>query len=161
MTIPFKGRKFLRLLATLIVAVTTPALAQTTDEELYKEFSKEYPDWRALSGDSQKVKRPLTLEQVNKVAKTLGWSNPNLKGIFGAMQAASNEKAIQCMKATGNEHLCRCLADKLPLVVSFRWYVRIITGEKNLYFPELTAEEIKKLIDLTIGTRDLCITGLR
>ena len=160
MTITFKGRKFSRLLATLIVAVTIPALAQTTDEELNKEFP-EYPDWRALSGDSQKVKRPLTLEQINKVAKTLGWSNPNLKGIFGAMQAASNEKAIQCMKATGNEHLCRCLADKLPRFVSFRWYVRIITGEKNLYFPELTAEEIKKLIDLTIGTRDLCITGER
>ncbi len=113
--------------------------------------------WNRLSGASKNNNEPLTIEELSKVYKKL-MAPVNPKTIWGSLQASTLERDVTCMKATGNERLCRCLGNELPVYLSFRSYVAIVTGEKNLNFSGLTAEEIKKMIEKIMNVREKCVT---
>ncbi len=81
-----------------------------------------------------------------------------------ALQAADDlVKATkrQCLIAVANEPLCTCLSTNLPMKVNFVQYVSIVTLTKEeLNYDRLSPDD-KKIVDLTRGTRDKCITGKR
>jgi hypothetical protein len=105
----------------------------------------------ALSQTLQEQERQRALDDFDNAAKA-------------ALQAADNlgkAKKRACLTAVANEALCSCLSDKLPLKISFSDYVSIVTVTKEeLGYDKLSPDD-KKIVDLTRGTRDQCISSKR
>ncbi|MFP6708826.1 MAG: hypothetical protein VCE75_22945 [Alphaproteobacteria bacterium] len=88
-----------------------------------KDGSVKYDDykWDMLSGTSTNNSRPLSVDQLSEAYKKL-MAPINPKTMWGALMASTLSRDAICMKATGNEPLCRCLGKEL-LRVEFAWQV--------------------------------------
>lgn len=72
-------------------------------------------------------------------------------------QSLTQQKADQCVKAIGKEKFCSCMAEKLPVAVSFEQYVHTMVTPKSQLGYDTAAPEQKKLIDETLAVRDKCV----
>ena len=67
------------------------------------------------------------------------------------------EKEMECKRAFGNTEFCECLTDNLPIGVSFRKYIVIMTSKKDeLDYDKLSREE-KEMVDWVSSTREKCV----
>ena len=89
----------------------------------------------------QKLDRLINkVEQVEKLAENI-----------------SNEKYYKCLKAFGNNEYCKCLADNLPIRVTFENYILIVTSNRDeLGYKDLKDED-KKMVNITYKTRNTCV----
>ena len=147
---------FPALFALLWIVVSGPADAAEKDTLGSLGIPVEDYRWGKLEGASKKPVRPLTIEQLSKVHKELG-RNIDPKTIWGSLDNSTLSRNVSCMKATGDGTLCRCLGKTLPAYMLFSSYVSIVTGDKNLNFSGMSAEDIKKVIEVTIDAREKCV----
>jgi hypothetical protein len=83
------------------------------------------------------------------------------KAALQAVEDMGKATKRQCLTAVGNEALCTCLTEKLPMRINFVQYVSIITLTKEeLGYDKLSPDD-KKMVDLTRSTRDQCIAKSR
>lgn len=72
-------------------------------------------------------------------------------------QAVTGVKMDHCMKAVAREKFCTCVSDNLPREVSFEQYVHtLVTAREKLGYETMTPEQ-KKVVDVTLDTREKCI----
>lgn len=70
----------------------------------------------------------------------------------------TQEKLDACLRASGNDELCQCLADKLPVGLSFNGYIMSVTqSRQQLGYDAFTAIQ-QSLVDSAIGVRNQCVT---
>jgi hypothetical protein len=73
----------------------------------------------------------------------------------------ANLKTQICFNAVGNEPLCRCLANSLPIAVDFLKYVSIVNlTREEMEYDKLSSEQ-RQLVDLTRAARDKCVKSKR
>ena len=145
-----------RMLVTMVLAIAIPAFAQKS--ATWDEVAVPYDDveWNELSGATQKDKRPLTIEQIDQLESR---RKTERKTIWGLMTSHFHARNVSCIKAFAHVRYCRCLGEKLPAILSFEAYVKIITATKDeLHYSAKTAEE-NKLIDYTTKVREQCVTS--
>lgn len=74
-----------------------------------------------------------------------------------SLERLGRKRRLDCQKSVGSEKFCGCLANKLPLAVDFITYVKILSLTKDeLGYKDASAED-KKIIDLTIEAREICV----
>ncbi|MBC8267152.1 MAG: hypothetical protein H8E36_00190 [Rhodospirillaceae bacterium] len=148
-----------RILLIALISVATHSYGWSSEVDTFIQENAmpagEY-QWEMFREVAKNSKRPPTIDQLSKVYKKLNASfNPDT--IWGGVMASSLERDVSCMKVTGDEGLCRCLGDELPAYLTFRSYVKIVTGARDLNFSGFTAVEIKQLIERTIYVREQCV----
>lgn len=65
-------------------------------------------------------------------------------------------KYHHCLKAFGSPHFCECLKEKLPVGISFREYVGIITATKEELNKQGTWLK-RPLINKAYSAREFCV----
>lgn len=72
-------------------------------------------------------------------------------------QKMVDEKEQQCVRVTGEEKLCSCLAAGLPKEVSFEQYVHyLVTSKEDLKYESLKPE-VQQAVDVSAAVRKRCI----
>ena len=102
--------------------------------------------------------RPLTLQQIEEIRSELLQPH-NKHTLFGAAEIATTSKRLDCVAATSNFSSCNCLANKLPIVISYSSYVAIVTSSLQLT-PEnfgISQTDFMKLVGIVWAARDSCM----
>lgn len=66
-------------------------------------------------------------------------------------------KKFNCLKAFGNADFCNCLVEKLPIGLSFRDYIMIITSTKEEIGYDKLSKDDRDMVDMAVSARDLCV----
>jgi hypothetical protein len=107
----------------------------------------------AHAEDSQTIKKlnkPLSIEEISR--------EDSRRRIFGNLEMFSKQKYSDCLKAFGDPVFCKCLEERIPIVIDFARYVKIVTSTKtDLQYDQADADT-KKLIDLTLSVREACVS---
>jgi len=69
----------------------------------------------------------------------------------------SQNKRYNCIKAFGHAGFCNCLIDELPVGLSFKDYIIIVTSTKEELGYDKLSKDDKKMVDKVITARDLCV----
>jgi hypothetical protein len=113
----------------------------------------------AAYGFAEEGKDPqqqLTLEEIQKM-DDLNEAKRLLQQFREATNNMSKIKYSNCFKAFGDNKFCQCLTSKLPVPISFGYYVQIVTTPKNeLGYSQLSQED-KKVVDVTLEAREICV----
>jgi len=101
------------------------------------------------------------LEEVR--AKFARDRNYSLDLVWTSVSAASMQKKVDCMTVSSDIKLCTCLADELPVSLSYLNYVHIVTNPKGSDFShlQLNPHELSKATGMVWSARDMCIAGDR
>lgn len=111
--------------------------------------------WKKLSGNGE---APLSLEQLGEVHKKL-LSNVKAETLWGSIEADALEASVDCMKANGSPKFCRCLAKKLPVVLSYGQYVTLVLYGYNVPLEGVSSSDKKKLVETIYEIRDQCVSA--
>jgi len=63
----------------------------------------------------------------------------------------------KCMLSFGESNFCLCLCKNLPIATTFENYISIMTSTKDGLGYNNRSNDEKKLIDLTIKAREMCV----
>ena len=69
---------------------------------------------------------------------------------------ASADRKYKCMKAFGHIAFCECIAENVPVVVTFEEYVNIVTARKEELRLSQLPEEKRELVERTREVRNDC-----
>lgn len=88
--------------------------------------------------------------QVDKAQRALDNLDAMVKGI-------EREREGACIRAVGNQKVCGCLANNLPVKLTFQQYVLAVTLTKDeLGYAQMSPDE-KRLVDSIPPIRDRCV----
>jgi len=76
--------------------------------------------------------------------------------LWERIERAARQKSIQCMRAFPHEQFCRCLASKIPMVLTITQYTAIVTSSREQIGYEGMSGEEKRAIDVTMRAREEC-----
>lgn len=77
--------------------------------------------------------------------------------LWDEVEKASRAIRFDCLKDTGNDHFCSCIAESIPVLFSFEDYVAITTHTLDELNFESLDPDYRQAIDATIGARDSCV----
>lgn len=73
------------------------------------------------------------------------------------LEQITQDKLEACLKASGNNKFCQCLAGKLPVGLTFVGYIQSVTkSRQKLGYTEFSDNE-KKMIDMALSVRNQCV----
>jgi hypothetical protein len=110
----------------------------------------------SLSVTSTFAQNDMPLEQRQKLAdieKALA-SMDKLKAIVEEMSQARKQ---ECLKAFGHLKFCGCIAQSVPVALTFQQYISIVTHSRDENKYSALSNENKKIYDLAGSARDQCV----
>lgn len=125
------------------------------------------PSWRECRDLTDKARnngKPLTLLQLEEVrSKYARDRNYSIDFVWTSVSAASMQKKVDCMIVSSDIKLCTCLAEELPVSLSYLNYVHIVTAPKESDFSylKLNPQELSRVTGMVWSVRDMCIAGDR
>ena len=100
--------------------------------------------------------KQMPVDKIDEIQKLERLMN-KLDQVENLAENISKEKYYKCVKAFGNNEYCKCLAEDLPIRVTFEKYILIITSNRDeLGYKDLKDED-KKMVDITYKTRNTCV----
>ncbi len=115
---------------------------------------------RDLTDNSRNNGKPLTVRQLEEVrgkyARDRNYSPDNL---WNAVSAASMRTKTDCMIASSDIKMCTCLAEELPVDLSYLNYVLLISSPKMSDLNHLNWKpyELERLYVDVRSVRDMCV----
>lgn len=105
------------------------------------------------------AQQDMPLEQRQKLAdiEKAITSIDKLKVIIDEMSQARKQ---ECLKAFGHTKFCGCIAENVPVALTFQQYISVVTHSKAENNYSSLSKDEKKIYDLTGTARDQCVKQL-
>lgn len=124
------------------------------------EDSLSWRECRDLTDKARNNGKPLTLLQLEQVrAKYARDRDYSLEFVWTSVSASSMQKKVDCMIVSSDIKLCTCLAEELPVSLSYLDYVHIVANPKGSDFSylKLNPQELSRITGMVWSVRDECI----
>lgn len=109
-----------------------------------------------FANEKQGSSKPMSAEQIQKL-DSIEKAKEALDKLQQLTDSITRQKYYDCLMAFGDQIFCQCIADNLPVSVSFELYVRIVkTSKDELGYSELDQEN-KSIVDVTLNVREKCV----
>lgn len=113
----------------------------------------------ATAASSQERKKPLTKEQLEKL-NAYEEALSSLDALKTKVEDLSRQRKADCLMAIGHDGFCDCINSKLPFVVAFGAYVKVMTTPKaDLGYDQASADD-RKVLDGTLSARETCVASV-
>jgi hypothetical protein len=110
----------------------------------------------AATQDQPKGGKPLTAEQIENL-RQMQQGLEAVDKLGAAVDQKTREDSFMCHKTFGHIKFCKCLVKGLPIGLTFRGYVNVLTATKEeLKYDELKGDD-KAIVDKAFGVRDECV----
>jgi hypothetical protein len=133
------------------------------DSEFWKAGHRtvEWLECRDLTDKARNQGKPLTVKQLEEVrARYARDPNYSPDKLWNAASRASMMKKVDCMIATSDFRMCKCLADELPVFLPYASFVLLVTAPSasDLSHLDLKPTEVASLYVDVRSVRDTCVT---
>lgn len=159
------------LFVTLAFLLQVSAALASTDEcdflaqpdnEFWKAGARpvEWVECRDLTDRARNQGKPLTVRQLEEVRDRYSRDrNYAANKLWPAGKRASMMKKIDCMIATSDFRMCKCLADELPVFLPYASFVLLVTAPKASDLSQLDWKpfELASLYVDVRSVRDMCV----
>lgn len=113
----------------------------------------------ALASLSPSESHPQSLEKLNQ-REALERASGTLAEFEGRLDSMSRSRKLACLKAFGLDSFCSCIADKLPVLLSFSDYVAIVVHSKAENNYDKLNSDFRLAYDTVPAVRDQCVAAL-
>ena len=106
---------------------------------------------------------PLTIEQIEQAEKEIEELQKTLElidALRNTAEAVQRNRYTDCLQSFGHVNFCRCISDKLVLVLDFTDYIAITTSTKEELGHESLSESDKQLVDGALAVREKCVKSI-
>ena len=100
----------------------------------YSKNNDLIPSSTQINVTNSQENKPLTIDQINQLNVEQNQNEKNqsqLNRMIIETQMAADNRFSDCLKATGANLFCDCINNKLPAVLTYLDYVKIITANKD------------------------------